>query len=67
MVEKMQYKMTFQYGLIFLMLGVVGLIFPESSQFIRLFCIIFGGSTFLKGILYLKKHRTIKNIKQDKA
>lgn len=67
MVEKMQYKLTFQYGLIFLMLGVIGLIFPESSQFIRLFCIIFGGSTFLKGFLYFKKHRANKDIKQDKA
>lgn len=67
MVERMQYKTIFQYGLIFFMLGVVGLIFPESSRFIVFFCLIFGGSSSLKGLLYLRKQKNNKNIKQDTA
>lgn len=51
-IRKEQSKMTLIYGTLFLVVGLIGTIFPESSRFIISFCFIFGGSSTLTGLFY---------------
>lgn len=51
-IRKEQSKMTLIYGTLFLVVGLTGTIFPETSQFILNFCFIFGGSSILTGLFY---------------
>ena len=51
-IRKEQSKMTLIYGILFLVVGLIGTIFPESSRFIISFCFIFGGSSTLTGLFY---------------
>ena len=51
-IRKEQSKMTLIYGTLFLVAGLIGTIFPESSRFIISFCFIFGGSSTLTGLFY---------------
>ncbi len=51
-IRKEQSKMTLIYGTLFLVVGLIATIFPESSRFIISFCFIFGGSSTLTGLFY---------------
>lgn len=51
-IRKEQSKMTLIYGTLFLVVGLIGTIFPGSSRFIISFCFIFGGSSTLTGLFY---------------
>lgn len=51
-IRKEQSKMTLISGTLFLVVGLIGTIFPESSRFIISFCFIFGGSSTLTGLFY---------------
>ena len=51
-IRKEQSKMTLIYGTLFLVVGLIGTIFPESSRFIISFCFIFDGSSTLTGLFY---------------
>ena len=63
-IKKEQSKMTLIYGTLFLVVGLIGIIFPESSRFIISFCFIFGGSSTLTGLFYFagkKMNQSNKN------
>lgn len=63
MAKRKQYQMSLLYGTIFFFVGVLGMVFPETSRFIASFCFIFGGSSLLQALLYLGKHKNKTDIK----
>ena len=54
-IRKEQSKMTLIYGTLFLVVGLIGTIFPESSRFIISFCFIFVGSRKKTGLFYFDR------------
>jgi len=66
MIRKEQSKMTLIYGILFLIVGLVGTIFPESSRFIINFCFIFGGSSTLTGLAYFAGKKINQPNKNEK-
>ena len=65
-IRKEQSKMTLIYGTIFLVVGVIGTLFPENSQFIISFCFIFGGSSMLTGLFYFAGKKMNQPKKNEK-
>ena len=65
-IRKEQSKMTLIYGTLFLVVGLIGTIFPESSRFIISFCFIFGGSSTLTGLFYFAGKKINQPNKNEK-
>ncbi|MFV8240892.1 hypothetical protein ACNNM0_09135 [Aerococcus viridans] len=65
-IRKEQSKMTLIYGTLFLVVGLIGTIFPESSRFIISFCFIFGGSSTLTGLFYFAGMKMNQQNKNEK-
>lgn len=65
-IRKEQSKMTLIYGTLFLVVGLIGTIFPESSRFIISFCFIFGGSSMLTGLFYFAGKKMNQPNKNEK-
>lgn len=66
-IKKEEYKITFLYGGVLFLVGLIGMIFPATANYIVTFCFIYGGSSLLIGLLYFGTHKVkFQNKKHEK-
>lgn len=56
-IKKEEYKITFLYGGVLFLVGLIGMIFPTTAKYIVTFCFIYGGSSLLVALLYFLTNR----------
>ena len=64
-VKKEEYKITFLYGGVLFLVGLIGMIFPATAKYIVSFCFIYGGSSLLVGLLYFVTNRNEVQSKEN--
>ena len=65
-IKKEEYKITFLYGGVLFLVGLIGMIFPATAKYIVSFCFIYGGSSLLVGLLYFVTDRKEDQSKENK-
>ncbi|WP_350467437.1 hypothetical protein [Carnobacterium sp.] len=64
-IKKEEYNITFLYGSVLFLVGLIGMIFPATAKYIVSFCFIYGGSSLLVGLLYFVTNRNEVKSKEN--
>jgi energy-converting hydrogenase Eha subunit H len=65
-IKREQNKLIIVYGTVLFTAGLIGTIFPESSEFIIRCCFIFGFTSMLTGLGYFAAKKMNQTAKKNK-